>query len=156
MTELMKKGAYPARAREWGLGVSKTGTEQVGVMFEILSGEYAGKRRTWYGFFTDKTVDRTLESLEHCGWNGESIKDLSGLDRNEVSIVVDHEEDQDGNLRERIRWVNSQGGLALKDKLDLGGVQALESRIKGKMLARKQERKNRGEDAGEGDDSFNF
>ncbi len=156
MTDLLPKGTYAARAVEAALGKTRKGGEQVAVLFEIVDGDAAGRRITWYGYFTDKTVDRTLESLEHCGWAGASIQDLSGVTAREVAIVVDHEEDLEGVLRAKVRWVNSQGGLAMKEKLDLGGMNALDQRLKGKMLARKQERKNRGEDAGEGSDDFNF
>jgi hypothetical protein len=155
MTELLPKGTYAARATEAGLGKTSKGSEQVAVQFEIVDGEYAGRRLTWYGYFTDKTVDRTLESLEHCGWDGKSIQDLAGITRNEVAIVVDHEPDDKGNIRARIRCVNSQGGLAMKERLDLGAMVALEQRLKGKILAREQDRRNRG-DAGQGDDDLNF
>lgn len=143
-------GSYPARAVEHKLGEGANGGEQVVVTFELTQGEHKGQRINWRGFFTEKTVERTLESLEYCGWDGESIAKLSGLGSKEVEIVLENEEGQDQKTYLRVRWVNKIRGATVKKELDRGRVLALEEKLKGAMLARKQKR----EDAG--DDSFDY
>ena len=142
MSELLPAGRYNARATDAKAGKTSKGSEQVAVEFEITAPEiHAGRRITAYLYLTEKTVDRTLESLEHCGWDGVgfSVDSLATV-RGEASIVIEHEEDQNGEPRARVKWVNSIGGLALKEELDAASVIALEQRLKGKLLARKQSR----------------
>lgn len=144
-------GTYRAKAINHKLGETAKGGEQILVTFEILTGEHKGQSLYWYGFFTEKTLERTLESLEACGWDGESIAKAVGLGSKEVELVVEYETSQsDGKQYLRVRWVNAPRGAALKKELDRGGVAALEERLKGAMLARKAKR----EEAG--DDSFDY
>jgi len=89
---------------------SKSATPQVVVNFEILEGPETGRRIAWFGYFTEKTVARTVESLRFCGFKGD---DLAGavtqkLDQ-EVQIVVAHE-DYEGKAQAKVRWVNRSGG----------------------------------------------
>jgi hypothetical protein len=98
-------------------GLSKESkSQQVVVNFEILEGEAAGQKIAWFGYFSDKTVDKTMEALRNCGWKSDDIMDCvtSPLEQ-EVSLVVEHENDQKtGKPRPRIRWVNRPGGGGLK------------------------------------------
>lgn len=138
---MLKPGRYLARANSATLGKTSKGTEQVVVSFNVLAPEScSGERISWYGYFSEKTVDRTLEALEHCGWDGSSLSDLSGITTRDVEIVVEHEQDpEDADLiRARVRWVNAPGGASVKEKLSEAEAMILEERIKGKMLERKQ------------------
>jgi hypothetical protein len=101
-------------------GESKTGKPQVVVNFEILEGPDAGRRIAWFGYFTEKTVQRTVESLRYCGFKGD---DLAGavtqvLDQ-EVQIVVAHEE-YDGKVTARVNWVNRAGGDGFRMEKTMG------------------------------------
>jgi hypothetical protein len=107
---------YAAKARTWGLGETDTGKEQVAIEFEILTAEAEFNHITWFGYFTEKTFDRTIESLRICGWEGNDLSDLQGLDKNEVELVIEDEEYK-GNLIAKVKWVNRPGGLALKAPL---------------------------------------
>jgi hypothetical protein len=75
---------------------------------------------------------------------------MHGLGSKEVELVVEYEQGQDGKQYLRVRWVNQVRGGTLKKELDRGGVMALEERLKGAMLARKQKREEGG------DDSFDY
>lgn len=130
------EGTHKARAREWALGHSSTGKEQVAVEFVLIGGEHDGRSITWYGYFTDGAVDRTLDSLRHCGWSGDNFPDLSGLDKNEVQIVVEQEEYQ-GHWSDKVKWVNKAGGVALKDPMNDAQAKSFAQRMKGKLLAHK-------------------
>lgn len=131
-------GTYKAKAKEWGLGYSQVGNEQIAVLFEITQGEHAGKTYTWYGHFTEKTLERTLDSLRHCGWDSDSLAELDNLGANEVEIVLEEENDQEGKQRTRVRWVNRSSRLALREQLGQGDVQAFAAKMRGKTIAHKR------------------
>lgn len=107
---------YRARAKTWGLGETDKGTEQVAVEFEILTENAEMNHIVWYGYFSEKTWERTVESLRACGWEGADLTDLQGLEKNEVELVIEDEE-YNGNPVAKVRWVNRPGGLALKAPL---------------------------------------
>lgn len=131
------QGTHKARAKEWGLGHSSTGKEQVAVLFELTAGEHQGKYITWYGYFTETTVDRTLDSLRHCGWDGDNFVTLEGLGKNEVELVIEPEEYQ-GKVNDRVKWVNRLSTIALKEKMSGDALATFAAKMRGKALAHKQ------------------
>lgn len=137
---MIPAGTYKARAVDAALGTTSKGGEQVAIQFQILEGEAEGQHITYYGYFTEKTLERTLESLEYCGWEGDDLSNLAGIDRNEVYIVVEHEPDQEGQVRARVRWVNSGsgGGIALQNRMAPADAASFAQRMRGEVLARRQ------------------
>lgn len=132
-------------------GTAKNGTEQIAVIFQIVDededgnrGSLHGQRRVWYGFFTDKTADRTLESLQYCGWGSDELKDIINLDEegcrrelpNMVELVIESET-YNGRTIEKVRWVNAIGESrsAIKNKADDREVQSLSARMKSRAAA---------------------
>jgi len=134
----IQPGTYRARGVTAALGLTSKGSEQVAVELTLLEGENEGKSITWYGYFTDKTTERTLDSLRHLGWEGDDLADLTGIDRNEVNVVIEDEQDDRGEYRSRVRWINRAGGLALKERLQGDQLKAFSARMKGAVLAHKQ------------------
>lgn len=132
---MISQGRHKARGVMGALGTTGTGKEQIAVLLEVTEGEEQGTQITWYGYFTEKTVDRTFESLRLLGWSGDDLTDLSGLDANEVSIVIEHEHDQSGELRARVKWINGGGGLGLKEPMNAVAAKAFAERMKGAALA---------------------
>jgi hypothetical protein len=130
-------GTHRARAKEWALGMSSTGKEQIGVMFAIVGGEHDGRHITWFGYFTDNTVDRTIESLRHCGWSSDSLTELDTLDTNEVELVVE-DEYYEGKTRSRVKWVNRPSRLQMKGPMSAGQAQEFAQRLMGRVIAHKQ------------------
>lgn len=131
-------GVHRAKAVEGALGYTSGGSEQVAVRFGITEGECKGRYITWYGYFTEKTTDRTLESLRACGWEGDDLFALDGITKNEVELVIEEEEGQDGEIRPKVRWVNAAGGLALKSRMPEGDARAFAARMKGAVVAHRQ------------------
>jgi hypothetical protein len=140
MANAITPGKYRAKAKAHQWGRAKTGTELVRVEFEFTSGTVAGQSIYWDGFFTEKTQERTLESLEACGWDGASLKDLKGLGTKEVELVVELEKGNDGNEYAKVKWVNGLNRRAVQQELDAGSLSNLEQRMKGLMLQRQQKR----------------
>jgi len=126
---MIPKNKYTARAVGHDLGVADSGKEFIAVEFEIQSGEHAGDRLTWRGFFTEKTAERTIESLRYCGWKGDDLTDMTGFGSTLVQIVVDHES-YEGKTYARIQWVNKLG-VSLKNAMDAGTRAAFAARMKG-------------------------
>lgn len=132
-------GKFLARARGAQLGVAGTGTEQIAVEFEVTEeGDYRGERITWFGFFSDKTYERTLEALRHCGWQGDDLRDLTGIDQNEVELDCSNETDPKGNVRLRVQWVNKPGGMRLKQPMTDAQSADFAERMKAKVIAHRQ------------------
>ena len=139
---MIEAGNHRARAVEAQLGETKAGKEQVAVRFELL--DLGGQSITWYGYFTDKTTESTFKALRTAGWKGMDLSDLSDLSSQEtpeVTLVVEHEQEQDeygnatGKVRARVRWVNGQGGLSLKSALAPDKAKSFAARMKGKLAA---------------------
>jgi len=95
-------------------GEGKQPKKQVAVQFEVIEGPATGYRLTWFGYFTDKTWSRTVESLRCCGFKGDDLLQVATQELNqEVSIVV-QPDTWEGKTRMRIAWVNkASGGVKL-------------------------------------------
>ena len=123
------KGTYNARAcGECVLGESANKrTPFLEYYYKINDGENKGGLVRWTGYFPSGNQDvckRTIQSLQISGWEGDDISEfadghLHGLDRNDVSIVVDVEEYENdrGERRHspRVQWVNRAGGFLNKE-----------------------------------------
>jgi hypothetical protein len=130
-------GTHRARAEEWQLGVSSTGKEQIGVMFQLIGGAHEGKHITWFGYFSDGAIDRTLESLRHCGWDSDNLAELDSLGANEVELVIE-DETYEGKTRSKVKWVNRISRLQMKEQMTPQQVAAFAARLRGKTVASKQ------------------
>jgi hypothetical protein len=130
-------GTHRARPIDCVLGMTGTGKEQVGVLFELV--DNPAERITWYGYFTDGTFERTIESLRYLGWQGNDLLEFHrGLPAgvgNEVEIVVEDEADQNGEPRRRVKWINSGRGVAVKEILDDDKARAFSARMKARVAA---------------------
>lgn len=132
---MIEEGVWKARACEGTLAYTSKGNDQIAVDFVLLEGPNEGHHITWYGYFTDETWERTIESLRHMGWGGSDLSDLSGIESNEVRLVIEHEPDLQGEYRARVKWVNSLGGIAVKDRMDNGQSKAFAAKMRGRILA---------------------
>jgi hypothetical protein len=143
---MIPSGTYKAKAIDGVYGESKQkGTPFVRVSFKVTDGEHAGSIVGWDGYFTPNTQQRTIDSLRYCGcvFPKDSITDLTGLDANEVSVVVEHEDytyptdHEDAakagttTTRARIAWVNSPGGIPEDQQMDDRKKAAFDARMKG-------------------------
>lgn len=123
-------GRYRARAAEWAWGVSSNNNPQLAVAFDFL--DHPGQRMTRYLSFTDDAFDYSLKALRVCGWQGDNFEDLTGLDANEVQLVLANEEYQ-GKTELRIQFINSVGGLALKQAMEPTQIATFAQRMRGRI-----------------------
>jgi hypothetical protein len=134
----IEDGTYEAKPLPGALlGVTGKGTECVGVEFEFVGDEGNKHRISWYGYFSEKTVERTIEALRFCGWTGNDLSDLSeigGRDDVRVNLVIQNEE-YEGKVRAKVQWVNRAGGIAMANPLDADQRKSFAARMKGSILA---------------------
>lgn len=131
---MIPAGKYRARGINAALGKTSKGNPQVGVEFNLLDDE-EGRTITWYGYFTDKTKESTFKALRTCGWEGDDLSNLNGIGINEVHLVIEHDTNDKGERYARVRWVNSTGGLAMKDTLGTEDAKAFAARMRGDIAA---------------------
>jgi hypothetical protein len=134
---------YRAKGCDWQLNTAGTGNERISVLFEITQGPCEGQKRRWDGYFTEKAVERTFDSLRHCGWTGDNLGTLDGLDANEVEIVCSIEEYADretgeARVREKVEWVNRPARINTRNQLSGGELEAFAARMRGPAVAHKQ------------------
>lgn len=114
-------GTHPATVKSVQFGTSKKGTATIAISFE---GE--GGHGVWYGYFTEKGTNGIRKTVTALGtrWNEEddATVDIAALQTflvgREAVLVVEMDDDLDGNPRPRIRWVNAPGGGALANPMD--------------------------------------
>lgn len=108
---MLKPDIYIAVITNGSVGKSRNGTPQIAIEFRP-----DGSTETiwYYCFLTDKTKDRTLETLAMLNWSGD-CDEVSGRwtdgswDPNKrVQIVVEDETNPiNGKTFPRVKWVNS-------------------------------------------------
>jgi hypothetical protein len=153
---MIESGTYEARPVTAALGMTKGDKPCVGVEFELVE---TGSHITWYGYFTDKTQERTIESLRFCGWTGTDLDNLSEIGTKEkltVQLVIEQEE-YEGKVRAKVQWVNRGGGLQLNKPLAGTEARAFAARMKGAVLAYDQQKgstKQATAPSGRGEDVF--
>lgn len=130
---MIEEGYYDATPITAALGFTKKETECVGVEFELVD---TGAHITWYGYFTERSADRTIESLRFCGWTGQDLDNLTeiGSKKTTVQLVIEHEP-WEGKVRAKVQWVNRGGGLQLSKPLDVNQAKSFAQRMKGAVVA---------------------
>lgn len=127
-------GAYRAQVVEYEFGEASTGSEQIAVALDLYDGETKVGNLTWYGYFSDAAIDGTLKALQTMGWQSEDLRELDAIKGKWVQAVVEEEPDQEGVMRPRIRWINAEGGVRIKKRLDEGRKEALANRVRARMM----------------------
>jgi hypothetical protein len=132
---LLAEGDYRAKAIDAQLSFTSKGTEQVAVRFALI--DFPNQTITWWGYFSEAAFDIAMKGLRAAGFKGNDLADLSSLSEErspEVVLVVAHETYKD-KVSARVKFINSAGGMALKDALQPDQAKAFAERMKGKVLA---------------------
>lgn len=135
---MLAAGTYKAHPVKAWLGESTNkGTPFVGVMFTLESGEQIA----WQGWLTDGAMKSTMRAVRACGFVGDDLSDLSSIEgaQKTVYLVVEHEEDDKGTLRPRVRWVNeTEGGPMMSAALTGSKAKEIAARMKAAIIAERQ------------------
>jgi uncharacterized protein YdbL (DUF1318 family) len=94
-------------------GMSANNNLQIAITFQFVNQEDScyGQSIVWIGTFaTGKASEIALEAMENCGWSGEDVMDLDGIDANDVELVIVEEWNQDRTKQyEKVAFVNRPG-----------------------------------------------
>ena len=138
----IQPGKYRARAQADSVqfGESKNGKEQIAITFDLLDGENdapTGHTITWFGFFTEKTEARTVESVGHCGWDmATGPTNAHRVADNVVELVIEDEE-YEGKVRTKVQWINRIGAkFAFERPMDQSQKGSLFARIKARAQSK--------------------
>lgn len=140
----MQKAKYRARAVGVKFGNSSNNNTQIAVTVEVVDhDEYTGEETTWVGHFTDKTTERTIESLRHMGWQGDDLSELEDADAvrcaellPDAIVVVVEPEIYDGKERLKAQWINKiGGGFAFKEPLVGADLKSFAAQMRAQVKA---------------------
>lgn len=129
----INKRYYRGKAKEWAISMSSNDKPMLVVLFDILTEGASHSSLTWRGFFTEKTEERTIESMRFMGFEGDNLEDIVGLDKNEVELVVEDEEYMDGEeakISAKVQFVNKLRALQVKAPLEGDGLKMFAARMK--------------------------
>lgn len=114
---MIAPGKYQANVADYTADVSPNGKPYVKVWLNV---ENQGQV-TWTGYLTEKTQERTIQSLTYMGFKGDDIGVLAdgvlsqALDlTTPVNITVIHETDKNNPAKKyaKVQWVNRAGQTA--------------------------------------------
>lgn len=135
---IIEPGKYLAKCIDhpdsirWGR--AKSGAEQIALTFAFIDGDGQPGASTieWVGGFgTDQSAEITIKALRACGWSGDDLLDLRGINEETVELDIAWDEYQ-GERRLRIKWINRPGSgrLQFRDLLDERAKQSLAARMR--------------------------
>ena len=112
----MKDGTYTATIASHHMAETKKGEPQVVISFDI---EDAGVLESikYYGYFSDKARPYTIKNLITCGLVGNNPAGDLQIGK-KVQIVVESEV-YEGKSRQKVKYINQEGGSATKLSQDL-------------------------------------
>jgi hypothetical protein len=117
---------------------SKEGTPCIALPLEVTElGDQLGRRITWRGWLTAGAFDYTIKALSKTfGWDGdmEAIRDNPEFFSRMDCQIVTESETYNGELRVKVKWLNSPGGGGGK-KIDAGKLDSILSTLGRKAKA---------------------
>jgi hypothetical protein len=125
----IQPGFYRGRAVADGVqyGFTKSGAEQIVIEIEIPA-----IRRSFstFLFFSDAAAPFAIERLRACGWTGDDLGNLSGIDRNEIDVQLKYETFE-GKERLKCEIATGGGRVKLDNVMDDKQKRAFAARMKG-------------------------
>lgn len=110
------KGRFLARctgSKDVKFGMSKNGNMQIAVLFQYSNqnDDCYGQTIVWMGTFAPgKASEIALQAMENCGWRGDDLLDLTGIDSEEVELVIGEKPSDDGlRMFDYVEFVNRPG-----------------------------------------------
>lgn len=135
-------GQYIAKLVDYGITKTKEGKPQVIACFDFKDANGEQFQRLWFGSVNaGKAREITMKSLKAMGLQGgeDRLASLAGgVDSGELSLsskiqitVVDEVDQQTGEIRSKIRWVNTIGGPAMANRISSAEAADILSRMAG-------------------------
>lgn len=128
-------GKFRMKARGAQLAYTKDDNDQVAVELVALDPDYAGESITWFGSFAEKAFDITISSLRNAGWQGDDLGDLSSVADGQECVAVLVEDEYEGKLSLKVRWINAAGGVAVKKPMSDDQARSFGARMRSLVIA---------------------
>ena len=129
MSDKIPAGYYLARAIAGSeqFGVTSKGTDQLVLDVDVPS---LGRKLSVVLYFSDAAAPYALEKLRACGWTGDDVTDLRGIDANEIQLQVKYEM-FDGSERMKTDIATGGGGrIVLDTPMDAAAKRGFAARMK--------------------------
>ena len=107
-------------------GQTKNGNDQIVIDLNLLD---IGEKVSTFLVFTDKAAEYSLDRLRACGWKGDDLSNLDGIDANEVEVEVKYEQ-YNGETKMKVQIITGGGAVKLKDQLDDKGKKAFAAKYR--------------------------
>ncbi len=128
MSNRIAAGTYRGRAIKGSeqYGQTSNGNDQIVIDLDLFE---LGEKVSTFLVFTDKAAQYSLDRLRACGWTGDDLSNLSGIDANEVDVSVKYEM-WEGQERMKVQILTGGGAVKLKDQLDDKGKKAFAAKYR--------------------------
>jgi hypothetical protein len=125
----IQAGFYPGRAiagsEQYAIN-EKNGNESIAIDVDVPSLE---RSFTTFLHFTDAAAPYSIERLRACGWTGDDLAKLDGIDRNEVSVQIKYET-FDGKERMKVDISTGGGRVKLENTMNEKQKRAFAARLR--------------------------
>ena len=128
MSDKIPAGYYQGRAIAGSeqYGFTKKGDEQIVLDLSIPSLE---RQVSTVLFFSDKAYTYSLERLRACGWTGDDVTQLVGIDANEITVEITYEV-YEGKERMKVNIATGGGRIKLETPMDAAAKRGFAARMK--------------------------
>jgi hypothetical protein len=107
-------------------GTTKSGNDQIVIDLDVPS---LGRQFSTFLVFTDKSAEYELKRLRACGWDGDDISNLAGIDKNEIDVQVFYEL-YEGKEQMKVRIATGGGKFKIESPMDDKAKRAFAARMK--------------------------
>jgi hypothetical protein len=137
----MKVGQWPGCVVDYGVGKASTGTPFVIITLSVDTGGSL-ESIDWTGYLTQNAKDKTIETLQKLGFNGNLASLAGGRDtaclENGKEIIADIvNEPYNGEDKFKVKWINLKGEQHGIKKVGLDEGLAILNQFKADFLAAK-------------------
>lgn len=137
---LIPVGTWPVTIAETYLG--KSSQKQTPFLAIVVEDENGGRLTHW-AYLSDAAVMFTVKLLEDLGWDPVSDDmQISALDRTDrlvgkIAEVVVHDEEFDGKVRRKIKYLNAPGGGVGPEAMETTEAKALSAKLRQTIIAKR-------------------
>ena len=128
MIDKIPAGFHPARAIAGSeqYGTTDKGTDQIVLDLHLTT---LDRTVSTVLFFSDKAYPYSIERLQACGWTGEDVTNLVGIDANEVTAEIRYEV-YEGKDRMKVNIATGGGRIKLDAPMDAAAKRGFSARMK--------------------------
>lgn len=106
--------------------VSSQGTEQIAIDVDVPS---LNRQLTVILHFSDAAAPYTIEKLRACGWQGDDLSNLAGIESNEIDVAIKYDT-WEGKTRMKVDISTGGGRIKLENTMGEQQKRAFAARMK--------------------------